>query len=90
MQIQPSLGYFRAIFRLYQPPVPLLDLGPSFLHLLDPPLHLFGYVSYLIAQSTPLFQNRSKGESSQAASYMMYMMEVKHVSLIYRAMSRGR
>ena len=32
MQIQPILGYFRAIFGLYQPP------GLPFLHILDPPL----------------------------------------------------
>ena len=39
MQIQPFLGYFWAIFGLYQPPVPLLDLVPPlFLHILDPPL----------------------------------------------------
>ena len=31
MQIQPILGYFWAIFGLYQPPgSPLLDLGPPF------------------------------------------------------------
>ena len=41
MQIQPILGYFWAIFGLYQPPrppPPLLDLGLPFLHILDPPL----------------------------------------------------
>ena len=30
MQIQPILGYFGAILGLYQPPGPLLDLGPPF------------------------------------------------------------
>ena len=41
MQIQPILGYFWAIFGLYQPSgpsPPLLDLGLPFLHILDPPL----------------------------------------------------
>ena len=40
MQIQPILGYFWAILGLYQSPgpPPLLDLGPLFLHILDPAL----------------------------------------------------
>ena len=38
MQIQPMLGYFWAIFRLYQPPSPPFGSRPPFLHILDPPL----------------------------------------------------
>ena len=39
MQIQPILGYFWAIFGLYQPPGPPFWISaPPFLHILDPPL----------------------------------------------------
>ena len=36
MQIQPILGYFWGVISATRPP--LLDLGPRFLHILDPPL----------------------------------------------------
>ena len=40
MQIRPILGYFWAIFGLYQPPAPPpLDIGLPFSHILDPPLN---------------------------------------------------
>ena len=51
MQIQPTLGYFWAIFGLNQPPgPPLLDLGPPFLHILDPPLQLAQVLKKLAQQ----------------------------------------
>ena len=36
--MQPILGYFGAIFGLYQPPGPPFGSRPPFLHILDPPL----------------------------------------------------
>ena len=47
MQIQPILGYFWAILGFYQPSgPPLLDLGPPFLHILDPPLSVVYFLSF--------------------------------------------
>ena len=51
MQIQPILGYFWAIFGLYQPPAPpLLDLGHPFLHILDPPLYVHSSIKFNVVQ----------------------------------------
>ena len=63
MQIQPILGYFWAILGLYQSPgPPLLDLGPLFLHILDPALvHITWYdrQMFILDVDTAIFEQNT-------------------------------